>query len=328
MRLVWWLATVMGIGLVSIVLSEQRALDPVHNLSLTASAPVQSTLRDIASPIDDIFQSIRDRGSLTRENRALQEENERLRAQIAEQQNAEQRIRELEEALGVKQSRPEDDFLVADVIAQHSSGIQRAIAINRGRGDGIDEGMVVLSRNGSLVGTVTRVFEDFAWVRLITDPDAAVNSQVNIEAEQPAGEPAPPEVLTPGEDENDAPQETDPAPEGEAPADGEQPAETPAPAADPVPPQPARGVAVGNLRQGVVVELLPSDTPIAEGDLVVTSGLGGNYPPGILIGSVQSLEQRLQSPFQKAVLQPAAHLRSLDTVLVLISFRPARLGEP
>jgi rod shape-determining protein MreC len=87
-------------------------------------------------------------------------------------------------------------------------------------------------------------------------------------------------------------------------------------------------VAVGNLRQGVVVELLPSDTPIAEGDLVVTSGLGGNYPPGILIGSVQSLEQRLQSPFQKAVLQPAAHLRSLDTVLVLISFRPARLGEP
>ncbi len=30
--------------------------------------------------------------------------------------------------------------------------------------------MVVLSRNGSLIGTVSRAYADFAWVRLITDP--------------------------------------------------------------------------------------------------------------------------------------------------------------
>ena len=53
------------------------------------------------------------------------------------------------------------------------------IAIDRGSDDGLDEGMVVLSRGGSLVGTVARAYEDFAWVRLITDPDSAVNAQVS-----------------------------------------------------------------------------------------------------------------------------------------------------
>ena len=58
MRIVWWLATVFGIGLVSIILSEQKTLDPVHNLSLSITAPVESGLRDIASPINDIYDGI------------------------------------------------------------------------------------------------------------------------------------------------------------------------------------------------------------------------------------------------------------------------------
>src|SRR3990172_6788350 len=192
MGVIWWLATVVAVGLVGIVLSEQRALDPLHDLSLTTTAPVEDGIRDIASPLNDIYEGVRDRGGLVRENRRLQEELEALKQQLAEQQDAQQRIRELEDALQVKQSRPEDQLLVANVIAQEPSGLKRAVAIDRGQDDGIDEGMVVLSRNGTLVGTVSRAYRDFSWVRLITDPDSAVNAHVNLHTLQPPPAPPPP----------------------------------------------------------------------------------------------------------------------------------------
>ena len=99
---------------------------------------------------------------------------------------------ELEEALGSKQARPEDQLLAANVIAEDTSGLKRMIAIDRGSNDGLDEGMVVLSRGGSLVGTVARAYEDFAWIRLITDPDSAINAQVSA--------PPPSPQATPGSD--------------------------------------------------------------------------------------------------------------------------------
>jgi rod shape-determining protein MreC len=91
---------------------------------------------------------------------------------------------------------------------------------------------------------------------------------------------------------------------------------------------PVRGVAEGHLRDGLVLNLLPAGAVIEEGDLVVTSGLGGNYPRSLLLGSVTAIDERPQAPFMTARVEPAADLSNLDTVLVLISFKPARLTGP
>ena len=186
MKLIRWLAIVVVMSLISISLSERRSLDPVQNLSLTVSAPLTSTLRDAASPVDDLFRGITDRGDIVQENRDLKEQIEMLQQDLAQQQDAEQRVRELEEALGSKQARPEDQLLAANVIAEDTSGLKRMIAIDRGSSDGLDEGMVVLSRGGSLVGTVARAYDDFAWIRLLTDPDSAINAQVSAPPSQAA----------------------------------------------------------------------------------------------------------------------------------------------
>ncbi len=274
-------------------------------MSLTVTAPVASGLRDAARPVDDLFKGVTDRGDIVRENRDLREQIDQLQNDLAARQDTEQRVRELEEALGVKQGRPEDQLLAANVVAEDTSGLKRMIAIDRGLNDGVDEGMVVLSRGGSLVGTVSRAFEDFAWVRLITDPESTVNAQVNPSPPQPAA--------------------TAPTPAPSAPTPSTS-TPTPSPSATTVS-EAVRGVAEGDLRRGLVLDLLPPDSPLAEGSLVTTSGLGGNYPRALLIGSVQGVEQRPQSPFTKATLEPAANLSTLDTVLVLVSFRPARLTE-
>jgi rod shape-determining protein MreC len=217
------------------------------------------------------------------------------------------RIAALEDALEVKSTRPEDQLLVANVFFRDPSGLKRSIAIDRGLGDGVREGMVVLSREGTLIGTVTDAFQDFAWIRLISDPDSAVNAQVN--------------TTTPSDDAGVL------TPETPVPGDDADASATPTPTSAPAP-VPVQGVAEGSLRDELVLELLPPEAPIETGTLVVTSGLGGNYPPGILIGSVTTVELRPQAPFKKAFLEPSASLSGLDTVLVLISFEPARLSPP
>jgi rod shape-determining protein MreC len=87
-------------------------------------------------------------------------------------------------------------------------------------------------------------------------------------------------------------------------------------------------VAKGDQRSGIVLDLLPSDAFINPGDLVVTSGLGGNFPRGLLLGSIRDVEERPQAPFKSATLEPAATMSGLETVLVLVSFKPARLTGP
>lgn len=312
MKIIWWLATVTAVSLVSIVLSNLRGLDTLQSLSLTAMGPMESQMRDAASPVNDFVHGITDRGDLVREVERLREENEQLKAQIAAEQDAQLRVEVLEAALGVKEGRTEDQLLAANVIAEDPSPLKRLIAIDRGISDGIDEGMVVLSGQGTLVGTVSRAYEDFAWIRLITDPDSAVNAQVNVATTQP--DTGPPEVLTPDTNASPTPSPSPsptPAPGVEVTAEGSF----------------VRGVAEGDIRQGLLLDLLPSDAAIRDGSLVVTSGLGGNYPRGILLGSITDVQERPQSPFKQALVEPAANLSALDTVLVLISFEPARLSE-
>lgn len=322
MRLVWRLVTVVVISVVTIFLSEERALDPVQNLSLTVTAPAAGGLRDVARPVDDLFRGITDRGDIVEENRELRQQIEELQAALAQQQDAQQRVRELEDIIGVQQGRPEDQLLAANVIAEDTSGLKRMIAIDRGQGDGLDEGMVVLSRAGSLVGTVTRAYESFAWIRLITDPESAVNAQVV---------PAPsPQASTAASGAAGAPTPA-PPPAGASPSATAAPAPvatpTPAPSPGADPSASLRGVVEGDLKTGLWLDLLPPDLTLPEGSLVSTSGLGGNYPRALLIGSIEAVEQRPQSPFTRATIEPAAGLSGLDTVLVLLSFTPARLSE-
>ncbi len=275
--MLWWTLAVVSVSLFSILLSENRTLDPLQNLSLTIAAPMENGLRDVADPISDFFRGIFNRGDLVRENERLREELERLQTETAATEDAQRRLQELEEALGVKENRPDDVFVVADVIAQDPSGFKRALAIDRGSKDGLDEGMVVLSKSGSLVGVVSLVYEEFAWLRLISDPNNAVNIA----------------VLTGGEEGSEA-----------------------------------RGVAVGDLRSRLSLEMLPTEAQIQEGDLVITSGLGGNYPRTLLLGSVTSVEEKPQALAKRATMEPAADLSSLDTVLIITNFRPARLEGP
>ena len=75
------------------------------------------------------------------------------------------------------------------------------------------------------------------------------------------------------------------------------------------------------MREGrLTLTYLPAGASLMAGDLVVTSGLGGYYPSGLVIGSVEELVVDEGGLTQSAVLVPSADLEELVQVFVIKSF--------
>jgi rod shape-determining protein MreC len=64
---------------------------------------------------------------------------------------------------------------------------------------------------------------------------------------------------------------------------------------------------------------LPRDAHIRTGESVVTSGLGGIFPKGLLIGSVADVKTEEYGLAQYAVIEAAADFDHLEEVLVVVS---------
>ena len=70
----------------------------------------------------------------------------------------------------------------------------------------------------------------------------------------------------------------------------------------------------------VKLSYLPEDSEINAGDQVLTSGKGGVYPPGILVGQVESVHSDPSGMTRYAVVAPAADLGSLKQVFVVTDY--------
>ncbi len=85
----------------------------------------------------------------------------------------------------------------------------------------------------------------------------------------------------------------------------------------------ALALAAGDDGRTVQLEFLAQDVVVKPGDQVLTSGLGGQFPEGLLIGRVEKVEGGPPDVFKRVQVEPAVQLSSLESVAVLTSFRPA-----
>lgn len=81
-----------------------------------------------------------------------------------------------------------------------------------------------------------------------------------------------------------------------------------------------RGILRGRAGQSPIMDYLPQDQQILVGDIVVTSGEGGNFPVGIPVGQVVEVEQNDVEMFQRAVVRTTVDFDTLETVLVVTNF--------
>jgi len=87
-------------------------------------------------------------------------------------------------------------------------------------------------------------------------------------------------------------------------------------------PSGAQAVLVGSFTGELSIEMIPQSASVKVGDLVLSSGLGGNYPANILIGQITSVRSQETELFQHATVQPIVDFSKIEIVLVIINFRP------
>ncbi len=92
-------------------------------------------------------------------------------------------------------------------------------------------------------------------------------------------------------------------------------------------PSRAPAVVLGNVSGELSLEMIPQSAEVQAGDLILTSGLGGNYPSNILIGQVTGVRKIETDLFQNASIQPIVDFNKLEIVLIITNFRPVDI-EP
>jgi rod shape-determining protein MreC len=78
------------------------------------------------------------------------------------------------------------------------------------------------------------------------------------------------------------------------------------------------GVVVGTGKKQCQIKFVPNTAEINVGDQVLSSGLGGIFPKGLVIGTVSKVARKKQGLFQEITLAPSSDLSNLEEVLVFL----------
>jgi rod shape-determining protein MreC len=86
------------------------------------------------------------------------------------------------------------------------------------------------------------------------------------------------------------------------------------------------GLVVGQPDGSLRLEYLPQEEEVSVGEIVLTSGLGGFMPRGLVIGQVTEVHQMDYELFQVAIVRPAVDFSRVELALVITAFEQIPVG--
>ncbi len=81
----------------------------------------------------------------------------------------------------------------------------------------------------------------------------------------------------------------------------------------------------GNSSDTLELYYLPSDSDLMPGDKIVTSGIGGLYPKGLIVGDVTEVS-RSSDTQSNAVVRPSVDFRHIEELMVVVGMPTAEEG--
>ncbi len=252
---------IVAIGVALVGLGRLGALRPITQTLGVVTSPVMKLMAGSGSSVSNFFDFMGKIKDLNRRNIELTSEVRDLKQQLAA--DVEMRVQNtaLRKQLGF--SNPSNQAVVpAEIVAYQPDNFRAFVTINRGRRDGLRNGMAVTSQ-GSLLGKLVNTQENTSQVFLLNDPDfkvAAIDQNTRT-----------------------------------------------------------TGIVHGQIGKGLVLTNVPQDQIVKTGDMLVTSGLGGDFPKGLIIGKIETISRQDNAIFQSAAVVPSVKINQLELVFIMIS---------
>ncbi|MCL2024224.1 MAG: rod shape-determining protein MreC [Coriobacteriia bacterium] len=82
------------------------------------------------------------------------------------------------------------------------------------------------------------------------------------------------------------------------------------------------GIGTGSLSGTLTLEFVANEAEVVPGDVVITSGMGGIYPAGLVVGEVLDALTGVSSLYQTIRVVPAHNINALSTVSILTNTAP------
>jgi rod shape-determining protein MreC len=241
----------------------------LSNVSGAIRTPFQKVATAVVSRMEELYGYIYEYDNLKQENERLRAQLADLEQQIRENDQAAEENARLREILNLQQKHTDYVFESAKVVSWNASNWDSSFTISKGADAELAVGDSVVTEYGVLVGTITEVGASWSTVETVVDLDT--NIGVLVGAEEVSG------IL-----------------EGDYTLMRSQ-----------------------YMRLSFVAET----GQIITGDIVVTSGAGGAYPQGLIVGTVSSVHSEAAGQVEYAVVEPYTKLDDLTQVFIIKDYR-------
>ncbi|MBV9674077.1 MAG: rod shape-determining protein MreC, partial [Verrucomicrobia bacterium] len=154
----------------------------LQNFLYQTIAPFLETGNAISQHLGGVRGNLKRLDELERANEQLERENEQLRTANALLRNLQGEVSRLDQALGFEARSP-FQLVPARVIARDSASWWSTCTINRGKRDGVEPDMAVVTEGG-LVGKIATAANSVSIVLLISDESLRVSVSVEGTPEQ------------------------------------------------------------------------------------------------------------------------------------------------
>ena len=240
----------------------------VQNATGVIKAPVQKVLSSAVNWLDTMYGYLYEYNSLVAEN-------ESLRSQLADAQEAarngieasEENAR-LRKLLELREQHTDYEMESSKVVLWSSSNWASSFTISKGSSSGIELGDPVITEYGAVVGQITELGETWATVSTLIDVDMSVGAFIGATG--------------------------------------------------------SSGMVVGEFahmqNKKAKLTFLADGAQIFVGDEVLTSGSGGAFPAGLVIGKITNVQTEAGGQIEYGIVEPQCDLDSLVQVFIIKNF--------
>ena len=266
-----------------------------------AALPTQSKIYSFGQRILNIKNVIFHQDNIVEENQKLKEENMQLRLDSLRTDKIEEENERLLKLLEMKESKAYRDVIkFTRVIFSDTNDINNRLYIDLGEKDGIRVDMIAVYGD-YLVGKVSKTFDTYSVVDLISNPNSMVSSRLIKEVEKVENKENNKEANVPEEPLGLQNEEQVTHKVGEKIKIN------------------ILGVARGSDEEDGLLYFQPSiyDNNITVGDEVYTSGLSNIYPEGIKIGKIEDINEKENYAYKTIKLRPGFESKDLRELIII-----------